>query len=279
MGLNLGVNILTSGFLVTVLIFLVVMGVLFVTAASKIQEVLIDGDSRTNNQQELKSAYNSVRVAYILAFIAAALALLLAILYAGHETVINPSEYWHLALFLITYILLVISVIYAYVALDKIYDLRIADRNGADAYIWAGMLMAIFGFVGLTASGTGRLGMNIMRTGASKRLSAAETKVNEHLPAIRAQVDENLQAVKDQVDRHLAAVRAKVDQLEASAPVVVASPGLVSPSSGLAVPAAASPSFVVPSRSATRIPTRIPTGRPQDVFMSPSALQTGLMNV
>lgn len=276
MGLNLGVNILTSGFLVTVLIFLVVMGVLFVTAASKIQEVLIDGDSRTNNQQELKSAYNSVRVAYILAFIAAALALLLAILYAGHETVINPSEYWHLALFLITYILLVISVIYAYVALDKIYDLRIADRNGADAYIWAGMLMAIFGFVGLTASGTGRLGMNIMRTGASKRLSAAETKVNEHLPAIRAQVDENLQAVRNEVDEHLPAVRAKVDQL---APVVVASPGLVSPSSGLAVPTAASPSFVVPSRSATRIPTRIPTGRPQDVFMSPSALQTGLMNV
>lgn len=216
MGLNLSVNILTSGFLVTVIIFFVLMGVLFVSASSKMGEVLLAGDSKNNNLEQLDSAFNSIKVAYILAFITSALTLLLAILYAGHETVISPSEYWHTALYLITYILLIVSVVYGYIALDKLYDISIKDRNGADAYIWAGMLMALFAFVGLTATGSGRLGMNIARSGAKNRLDSVESKINKHLPAIRSQVDSHLPAIRSQVDSHLPIVRSKIDELHSA---------------------------------------------------------------
>ena len=213
MGLNLGVNILTSGFLVTVLIFLAAMGILFVSASAKIEEVMIAGDARTNDQKQLKSAFDAVRIAYVLSFIAARFALLLAILYAGHETVISPSEYWHLALYLITYVLWIIAMIYAYIALDKVYDIRISTRNGADAYIWAGMLMAIFAFIGLTATGSGRLGMNIMRSRATDRVNQAESKINEHLPAIRTQVETHLGDIRQDVSQ----VKSKVGEIHEAA--------------------------------------------------------------
>jgi iron only hydrogenase large subunit-like protein len=126
--------------------------------------------------------------------------------------VISPSEYWHLALYLITYILWIIAMVYAYIALDKVYDVRISTRNGADAYIWAGMLMAIFAFIGLTATGTGRLSMNIMRTRTSQRVNQAESKINEHLPAIRDKVDTHLENIRQDVTQ----VKSKVDDIHQS---------------------------------------------------------------
>ena len=212
MGLNLSVNILTSGFLVSVTVFFALMGYFFAMAYSKMGQVLERGDSKRNNLEKLDSALKDIRVAYILAFIAAGLSLLLAILYAGHETIISPSEYWHLALFLITYTLLVISVIYAFIALNKLYDLSIEDRNGADSYIWAGLFVGLFGFMGLTASSSGRLGMNIARSGAKKRLNAVESKVNEHLPAIRGHVEN----VRQSVEHDIPVIKSKVDQLHAA---------------------------------------------------------------
>jgi hypothetical protein len=213
--MGLTVNILTSGFLVTVIIFFVLTGILFFSAYSKVGQVLEAGDSKNNDLTKLDSVLNSIKVAYILAFIAAALTFVLAILYAGHETVITPSEYWHLAIYLITYVLLVISVIYAYIALNKLYDIGITQRNGADAYIWAGLLMSIFAFVGLTATGTGRLGMNIVRTDTRKRIEKVEGSINTHLPAIRNQVETHLSAIHDKVDTHLPAIQDKVDNLPA----------------------------------------------------------------
>jgi hypothetical protein len=217
MGLNLGANILTSGFLVTVVIFLALMGIFFVSAESKIGEVLTAGDSRTNDQGLLKKAFDYMRIAYTLAFISAGVALLLAILYAGHETVIKPSEYWHMALYFITVVLWLISLIYAYLALDKVYDVRVATRNGADAYIWAGMLMAIFAFVGITATANRRLGINIMRKQAVERVTDVENKVNEHLPAIRNKVDTHLDAIRNKVETDLGTVKTKVGDLHEAA--------------------------------------------------------------
>ena len=200
MGLNLSLNVLTSGFLVTVVIFFILMGYLFFAASAKMGQVLEEGDSRANNLTDLKSAYDATRVAYTLAFIAAGVSLLLAILYAGHETVIAPSEYWHMGLYLITYILHVISVVYAFIALNRLYNLEIRDRNGADAYLWAGLLTSLFAFVGLTATGSGRLGMNIARSGVSERVQKVESNINEHLPSIRQKVDEHLPVVREKVD-------------------------------------------------------------------------------
>jgi len=209
MGLNLSVNILTSGFLVSVTVFFALMGYFFAMSYSKMGQVLEKGDGKRNNLEKLDSALNNIKVAYILAFIVAGLSLLLAILYAGHESVISPSEYWHLALFLITYILLVIAVIYAFLALNKLYDLSIEDRNGADSYLWAGLFVGLFGFMGLTASSSARLGMNAVRSGASKRLNDVEGKVNDHLPAIRGHMEQ----LRQSVEKDVPTIRAKVDQI------------------------------------------------------------------
>ena len=215
--MGLSVHILTSGFLVTVVVFFILTGYFFATAYSKMGQVLLQGDRKSNNLEKLDSALNSVKVAYILAFIAAGLTLLLALLYAGHETVINPSEYWHLALYLITYVALVISVIYAFIALNKLYDVGISDRNGADAYLWAGILTAIFAFIGLTATGSGRLGMNVVRSKARSRLEGVESKINEHLPAIRDRIEN----VNSTVETHLPMAHAKIDEIHRSSVVPV----------------------------------------------------------
>ena len=139
---------------------------------------------------------------------------------------------------MLTYILWVVAVVYAYIALDKLYDLKIRDRNGADAYIWAGFVMAIFAFIGLTVTGSGRLGMNIARTGAADRLSKVEANINSHLPVIRSQVDSHLPIIRSQVETHLPEVHGKVDELHSAtvAPakvMSVSSVPLMSPGSKL----------------------------------------------
>ena len=202
-------SILTSGFLVTVVIFLLLMGILFYTAWSKMGAVLLENDPARNDLTELDEALNDIRVAYIAAFIAAFLALVLAVLYAGHETVINPSEYFHLALFVLVYIAWIVSAVYAYIALNKLYNTRITQRNGADAYIWAGMLLAIFAFVALTASGSGRIGYNVVRANTRQRVEAAEHRIHTQLPAIHDAVVDTHNVVAG----HVPLIHGKVNDL------------------------------------------------------------------
>ena len=190
MGLNLSVNILTSGFLVTVIIFFVLMAILLWTAFNKVVEVLEKGDCRSNRCDTLENAAKQLKTAYILAFIAAALTLILAIAYAGHELVWAPSEWIHAVLYLLTYVLFIITVVYAYLALNNLNTVGVTNKNGADGYIWAALLMSIFAFIGLTATGSGRIGMAAVRGSASKRLKDAEEKINQHLPEIRHKVEE-----------------------------------------------------------------------------------------
>lgn len=242
--MGLSVNILTSGFLVTVLVFFALMGYLFNMSYSKLKQVLEHGDQKTNNREQVESALSSIRIAYILAYIAAGMALLLAVLYAGHETVFSPSEYWHLGLYVITYALMIIAVIYAFMALSKMYDTRIGNRNGADAYIWGGLLMAIFGFIGLTATGSGRIGMNAVRGGVKDRIEQAEQTVNEHLPAIR----EHAESIRNAVESDLPNIKAKVDQVHSSV-VEGAGPQMAAPAMVSGMNQGMNPSLPVSPRS------------------------------
>ena len=201
-------SILTSGFLVTVVIFLVLMGVLFWQSYSKVGGILLDNDPQ-NDVTDLSSALNDLKVAYIAAFIAAALALILAVLYAGHETVINPSEYIHLGIYVLVYIAWIVSVVYAAIALNKIYNTRILQRNGADAYIWAGMLLAIFAFTALTASSAGRVGYNVVRGRTRERVEAAEHRIHTTLPLIHDAVVDTHNVVA----AHVPLIHGKVNDL------------------------------------------------------------------
>ena len=207
--MGLSVNILTSGFLVTVVVFFLLMGILFYSSYTKVGAVLIENDSSRNDLGQLDGALNNLKVAYIAAFIGTGLALVLAVLYAGHETVIAPSEYWHLGLYVLTFIAWLVAVIYAGLALNKIYNTRITQRNGADAYIWAGLLMAIFIMVGLVSTGAGRIGMNAVRSTARNRLDAAESRIHNDIPAIHQHVVDT----RANIEAHLPTIRGKVDDI------------------------------------------------------------------
>ena len=188
--LSWGLHSVTSGFLVTVLVFFVIAGILFLAANNKIDDVIDAGDTKRNNPDKLKTAFNHSRTAYILIFIAAGLALLLSVLYAGQERVWTIHQGWHAFLYLVTYALLVIAAIYAFMAINELNHLDITDKNGADTYLWVGLLMCLMGFIGLTGTGAGQIGMSGVRERLTNRVNVVESNVNEHLPAVRAKVEE-----------------------------------------------------------------------------------------
>lgn len=276
--MGITVNILTSGFLVSCSVFLLMMGLLFYFAYTKIGAVFLENNSE-NDPTLLGSALNYIRIAYILAFIAFAVTLLLALLYAGHELVFMPSEWFHLVLYLVVYALLIISVVYAFLALNKIYDLRIQQRNGSTSYIWAGLLMAIFAFVGLTATGSGRLGMNVVRTRTQNRIQAAESKINEHLPAIRSHVEHTRANVEHTLSNVLETravtqmTHDKVDNLhadrfggsqvytEVEVPAVVTSQVMTSQPAIVSTPSVVASQVATPSRLMISQPAVVSTPR------------------
>lgn len=174
MGLNVGANALASGGLGISTILLVVMGVLLVSASNKVREI-----PEYESSSALKKADNDLKTAYWLAFIGAGVNLLLGIAYAGHETAWCPSEWVHTLVFVLLFAALVISIIYAYIVLNDLYNPDLEDRNGADGFIWAALLIGALAFTGIGAIGVGRVGYNVSRTDVQKRVRHAESKVHE----------------------------------------------------------------------------------------------------
>ena len=258
--MGLAVNILTSGFLVTVIIFFVLMTYLFYVSAAKMGDVLLVGDHRSNNLEQVESAFNAAKVAYVASAVGAVLTLALAILYAGHEIVVTPSEYWHLALYVLTYIALIVSVIYAFIALDRLYNLQVTDRNGAESYLWAGLLMSLFAFIGLTATGSGRIGMNVVRRNTRERIERVEATIHSHLPEIK---DKLVQA-EAVLTQHLPDAKNKLDELHAT---VV---------SGAPVPQVIQPVSVPVGQPIAVQPMYVSNGVPRQVLSSGPSMNSSL---
>lgn len=185
MGLNIGINAITSGSLFITTLFLLLQGILLVTAHNKVEE--IDGFA---GNDELETIRNRLRWAYILTFIVAGLALVLMVAYTGHEKWWTPSEWVHTALFVIAVLLLAIAVILAFTSLTRLNVPEFTDVNNADSYIWASLLLGLFTFIGLLATGTGRAGYNSMRASAADRINQAEEKVHQIHDKVVKRVDE-----------------------------------------------------------------------------------------
>ena len=232
-GLNLGLNTLTTGILGATTVFLVLMAILQLTAYNKVNEAKKLDE---NNDNRLKTAADKLRVSYILGFIAAGLSLFLGIAYAGHEVLWTPSEWIHTAVFLIVYALLIVSVIYAYYALNDLNTDDIKRDNGASGYIWGSLFLGLFVFMGLSASITGRAGYNVVQNDATKRVAAAESRINEDLPVIR-----------HHVERTTAALQASRSMMTPSrvAPRSMMTPSRVAPR----------PTMTIPTRTTVSIPT------------------------
>lgn len=174
MGLNVGVNALTSGGLGLAVVLLVVTGVLLVSASQKVTK-MDDFDSSSN----LEKAYNNLRTAYGLIFIAAAITLILAVAYGGHETAWCPSEWIHGVIYVLLVAAMIIGIIYAYIALNEIYDSTDQDRRGSTSYIWAALIIGVLTFMLIIATASGRVGYNVARGGTTHRVRHAEAKIHE----------------------------------------------------------------------------------------------------
>lgn len=174
MGLNVGMNALTSGGLGLSTVLFVVMGILLVNASRKVAEL-----PEFESSSELKKANSDLKTAYALIFIAAGITLLLAIAYGGHEVAWCPSEWIHSLLFFLLMVALVIGIIYAYIALNDLYHPEIENTNGSTAYIWASLLIGAIAFMVTAAVGSGRIGYNAARGDVKKRVHHAEDKLHE----------------------------------------------------------------------------------------------------
>lgn len=183
-------HIVTSGFLVTVVIFLIIASIVMLAGFNKIDDVLDAGDSRRNNLDRVKTALDQARVAYILTFIAAGLSLLLSVMYAGQERLWHLHQGFHAFVYLLIYASIVIAAIYAFLSINELNHLDIEDKNSGDTYLWVGLLMILFAFIGLAGTSSAQLGMTSVRSEAVDRTKAVESKINEHLPVIRRQTEE-----------------------------------------------------------------------------------------
>ena len=174
MGLNVGLNTITTGGLFLATIFIVIMGILLVSAEKKIKDI-----PEYTQSSDLQDGRSALQTAYILTFIAAGVALVLSIVYMGQEIWWCPPEWIHMIFFLIIVVLLVVASIYAYDVLEGIYDPRLADRVGTDNYIWAALLFAVVSFVTVFMVGSGRAGYGLVRNKMGERVSELERTIYE----------------------------------------------------------------------------------------------------
>lgn len=174
MGLNVGFNAITTGSMFLLLILLVVTGILFVSAGQKIKDI-----PEYSRSSRLQNGFNKIQTAYILTFVAAGVALILAIAYGGHEVWWSPSEWVHTLFMIAAAALIIIADVYVYGVLNEIYTPELADRNGVDNFIWAGLWISLLGFLVLLAAGSGRAGYNTVRS-----------KVQDHFEHFKGKVDE-----------------------------------------------------------------------------------------
>ncbi len=185
MGLGIGANALTSGITFLGTILLVIMGILLVSSSNKVEQL-----PEFNRSTDLQKLRDNIRTAYILTFISAGIVFLISIAYGGHESAWCPSEWWHGTFAVIALIILVIAVIFAYVALNDLYNPELEDRNGADSFIWAFLIISIFAFLVLGGAASARAGYNVVSDNASKRINMVEKKFHEVHSAITGKPNE-----------------------------------------------------------------------------------------
>ncbi len=174
MGINIGFNTLTAGGLLLATILLVLTAILFVSAASKVQNL-----PEYDASSKLKNGYKSIQTAYILTFVAAGICLILAFVYGGHEIWWGPSEWVHTVIFLAIIALIIIANIYAYVVLNDLYVPQLPDRNGSDSFLWAGLWISVLAFFMIMMIGSGRFGYNVVRDTVQDRFDDFKTKIEE----------------------------------------------------------------------------------------------------
>ena len=142
-----------TGILLIVFALLILLGAIFFTIA---QVRVMDTDEYKNGEKEMHDAKNNLMIAYILGYIAAGIGIVLAILYFGHVTWGIKSEIPHAILFILLFLLIIVSGIFGFIALDNINKSNATDKKGSEGWIWAGQIAGLIAIIVLIISGAWR---------------------------------------------------------------------------------------------------------------------------
>ena len=131
---------------------LVVMAIFIIIAQDRLRNI-----SGFNTDQDLQQAHDKLVIAQILAWIAAALALILVFGYFVIHAGWTKNEWLHLILWLGIFGTLIASGILLSIALGDISRSTAANNAGADGWTWAALGVGIGAFVLLLISGGWRI--------------------------------------------------------------------------------------------------------------------------
>ena len=142
----------TAGLLLLFAVSILLGAIFFTTAYVRI----LNTSDYINGSQPLTNAKNALLWAFILGYIAAGIAIVLAILYFGHVTWGINSEMPHLFLFILLGLLIIGSMIAAFIAWNDARNTEVTDNGGSVGYIIAGIVALAVGLIVLIISGAWR---------------------------------------------------------------------------------------------------------------------------
>lgn len=142
-----------TGILLLVFSVLVLLGAIFFTVAqSKVKTI----DEYKVGNAKLNTAKNNLLVAYLMAYIAAGIGMILALLYFAHVAWGISNEIPHLIVFILLFGLVVVSGIFGFLALSNIDSSGAKDKQGSTGWIWTSLVSILIGLIVLIISGAWR---------------------------------------------------------------------------------------------------------------------------
>lgn len=104
---------------------------------------------------KLRSASSNLLIAYVLAFVATGLLLVLSLVYFLQGS-LNWNEITHTIIFILIFVLLVISIIFGFIALSDIDESGVADKKNSVGWLWGAFGVAIGAILLVIFSGAWR---------------------------------------------------------------------------------------------------------------------------
>lgn len=165
----------TGILLVVFAIAIALMAIFFTMSYSKVLQI----QEYKNGNSKLNTAKNLLLIAFILAYAAAGIGVILAILYFGHVTWGIGSEVPHLILFILLFLLIIASGILGGVAISYINSAAPVNNQSSTSWAWAGLIAGLIGLVVLVISGAWRAQYVSNKPKAYKNTEVTFTKASE----------------------------------------------------------------------------------------------------
>jgi hypothetical protein len=142
-----------TALLLLVYALLILVGAILFTVA----QVKVTGTTEyKNGNSKLNSAKNNLIIAYALGYVAAGMGILLAILYFGHVAWGITSEVPHLIVFILLFVLVIVSGIFGFIALSDVNGSGLSDKTFITNWIWGAEAVGLIALILLIISGAWR---------------------------------------------------------------------------------------------------------------------------